>query len=108
MANILSRAIAKTLFAAGNDELRPVMSGVFVQFATDGTTFVATDAHKLVRYRRSDVKATGAATFILPRKPLNLLKNILSTSEGIVRVEYNATNARFSWELLLMVPSDRH
>ncbi len=95
--NILSRAIAKTLFAAGNDELRPVMSGVFVQFATDGTTFVATDAHKLVRYRRTDVKATGAATFILPRKPLNLLKNILSTSEGIVRVEYNATNARFSW-----------
>jgi len=58
---------------------------------------VATDAHKLVRYRRMDVKATGAASFILPRKPLNLLKNILSTSEGAVRVEYNATNARFSW-----------
>jgi len=94
---ILSRAISKTLFAAGNDELRPVMSGVFVQFATDGTTFVATDAHKLVRYRRMDVKATGAASFILPRKPLNLLKNILGTSEGAVRVEYNATNARFSW-----------
>ncbi|HTF04698.1 MAG TPA: DNA polymerase III subunit beta [Bacteroidia bacterium] len=94
---VLSRAVAKTLFAAGNDELRPVMSGVFVQFATDGTTFVATDAHKLVRYRRADVKATGAASFILPRKPLNLLKNILSTGEGVVRVEYNATNARFSW-----------
>lgn len=94
---ILSRAIGKTLFAAGNDELRPVMSGVFVQFAPDGTTFVATDAHKLVRYRRGDVKATGSASFILPRKPLNLLKNILSTTEGIVRVEYNATNARFSW-----------
>lgn len=95
--SILSRAIGKTLFAAGNDELRPVMSGVFVQFATDGTTFVATDAHKLVRYRRLDVKATGSATFIVPRKPLNLLKNILGTTEGIVRVEYNATNARFSW-----------
>lgn len=95
--HILSRAIGKTLFAAGNDELRPVMSGVFVQFAPDGTTFVATDAHKLVRYRRGDVKATGSASFILPRKPLNLLKNILSTTEGIVRVEYNTTNARFSW-----------
>lgn len=94
---ILSRAIGKTLFAAGNDELRPVMSGVFVQFAPDGTTFVATDAHKLVRYRRGDVKASGSASFILPRKPLNLLKNILGTTEGIVRVEYNATNARFSW-----------
>lgn len=94
---VLARAIGKTLFAAGNDELRPVMSGVFVQFAPDGTTFVATDAHKLVRYRRGDVKATGSASFILPRKPLNLLKNILSTTEGTVRVEYNATNARFSW-----------
>lgn len=95
--SILARAIGKTLFAAGNDELRPVMSGVFVQFAQDGTTFVATDAHKLVRYRRGDVKATGSASFILPRKPLNLLKNILGTTEGAVRVEYNATNARFSW-----------
>jgi DNA polymerase III subunit beta len=94
---VLARAISKTLFAAGNDELRPVMSGVFVQFAPDGTTFVATDAHKLVRYRRTDVKATGSASFILPRKPLNLLKNILGTAEGTVRVEYNATNARFSW-----------
>lgn len=94
---VLSRAIGKTLFAAGNDELRPVMSGVFVQFAPDGTTFVATDAHKLVRYRRLDVKANGSAAFIVPRKPLNLLKNILATNEGAVRVEYNATNARFSW-----------
>ena len=96
-AAVLGRAISKTLFAAGNDELRPVMSGVFVQFSPEGTTFVATDAHKLVRYRRSDVKATGSASFILPRKPLNLLKNILGGMEGIVRVEYNATNARFSW-----------
>lgn len=96
-ASVLGRAIAKTLFAAGNDELRPVMSGVFVQFATDSTTFVATDAHKLVRYRRNDIKATGAASFILPRKPLNLLKNVLGGVEGLVRVEYNATNARFSW-----------
>lgn len=94
---ILSRAIGRTLFAAGNDELRPVMSGVFVQFAPDGTTFVATDAHKLVRYRRLDVKSSASASFILPRKPLNLLKNILASNEGAVRVEYNTTNARFSW-----------
>jgi DNA polymerase-3 subunit beta len=96
-APVLGRAITKTLFAAGNDELRPVMSGVFVQFSPENTTFVATDAHKLVRYRRSDIKSTGSASFILPRKPLNLLKNVLGNVEGIVRVEYNATNARFSW-----------
>ncbi|MBI3509142.1 MAG: DNA polymerase III subunit beta [Bacteroidetes bacterium] len=96
-ASVLGRAIAKTLFAAGNDELRPVMSGVFVQFAPDSTTFVATDAHKLVRYRRTDIKASGSASFILPRKPLNLLKNVLVGVDGIIRVEYNATNARFTW-----------
>jgi DNA polymerase-3 subunit beta len=96
-SSVLSRAIGRTLFAAGNDELRPVMSGVFVQFAPDGTTFVATDAHKLVRYRRLDVKSSASASFILPRKPLNLLKNILAANEGAVRVEYNTTNARFSW-----------
>jgi DNA polymerase-3 subunit beta len=96
-AAVLSRAISKTLFAAGNDELRPVMSGVFVQFSPENTTFVATDAHKLVRYRRSDIKSSGNASFILPRKPLNLMKNILGNVEGIVRLEYNATNARLSW-----------
>lgn len=96
-ASILSRAISKTLFAAGNDELRPVMSGVFVALSTDGATFVATDAHKLVRYTRKDVKSTSNASFILPRKPLNLLKNVLGSVEGIVRVEYNPTNTRFSW-----------
>ncbi|HLG03206.1 MAG TPA: DNA polymerase III subunit beta [Bacteroidia bacterium] len=96
-ASVLGRAIAKTLFAAGNDDLRPVMSGVFVQFSPDSTTFVATDAHKLVRYRRTDIKTTGSASFILPRKPLNMLKNVLAGAEGIVHVEYNATNARFSW-----------
>jgi DNA polymerase-3 subunit beta len=96
-ASVLNRAITKTIFAAGNDELRPVMSGVFVQFTEENATFVATDAHKLVRYRRSDVKSTGAASFILPRKPLNLIKNSLSGVEGLVRVEYSATNASFSW-----------
>jgi DNA polymerase-3 subunit beta len=96
-AAVLSRAISKTLFAAGNDELRPVMSGVFVQFSPENTTFVATDAHKLVRYRRSDIKSSGSASFILPRKPLNLMKNVLGNVEGIVRLEYNATNARLSW-----------
>jgi len=53
-SELMSTAISKTLFATGNDELRPVMSGVFCQFSKDGLTFVATDAHKLVRYRRTD------------------------------------------------------
>ena len=72
---IMANAITKTLFAAGNDDLRPVMSGVFFQFSSDSLTFVATDAHKLVRYRRNDLKSDQTAEFIMPRKPLTILKS---------------------------------
>jgi len=97
-AGVLASAINKTIFATGNDELRPVMSGVFCQLSTNDVIFVATDAHKLVKYRRTDVKAQSAAAFILPKKPLNLLKNILSSVSGEVKIEYNNTNAFFSFE----------
>jgi len=96
--DILATAISKTIFAAGNDDLRPVMSGVFFQFSTEGLTFVATDAHKLVKYTREDVKASQVAEFIMPKKPLNLLKGILATSNEDVKVEYNDSNAKFSFE----------
>ncbi len=98
MGDILATAITKTIFAAGNDDLRPVMSGVFFQFSSEHLTFVATDAHKLVKYRRNDVKASEVAEFIMPKKPLNLLKGILSGSEEQVKVEYNDSNAKFSFE----------
>ena len=67
-AEVLQRAIEKTIFAAGNDDLRPVMSGIFCQFETDNVIFVATDAHKLVRYKRNDIKADSASSFIIPKK----------------------------------------
>ncbi len=94
-AAVLAEAINKTIFATGNDELRPVMSGVFCQLAPDSLTFVSTDAHKLVRYRRNDAKSKSAASFILPKKPLNLLKNILPNVVEKVKIEYNTTNAFF-------------
>ncbi|MAT90227.1 MAG: DNA polymerase III subunit beta [Flavobacteriaceae bacterium] len=96
--DILATAISKTLFASGNDDLRPVMSGVFFQFSSESLTFVATDAHKLVKYSRSDVKANETAEFIMPKKPLNLLKGILAGSEEEVTIEYNESNARFQFE----------
>ena len=96
--DVLATAISKTIFAAGNDDLRPVMSGVFFQFSTEGLTFVATDAHKLVRYTREDVKANQVAEFIMPKKPLNLLKGILAASEDDVTIEYNESNAKFTFE----------
>ncbi|MFB9058170.1 DNA polymerase III subunit beta [Mariniflexile ostreae] len=96
--HVLSTAISKTIFAAGNDDLRPVMSGVFFQFSTEGLTFVATDAHKLVKYTREDIKASQVAEFIMPKKPLNLLKSILAASEDDVTIEYNDSNAKFTFE----------
>ena len=96
--DILATAINKTIFAAGNDDLRPVMSGVFFQFSTEGLTFVATDAHKLVKYSREDVSASEVTEFIMPKKPLNLLKGILSASDEDVTIEYNDSNAKFSFE----------
>ena len=99
---LISKAINKTLFATGNDDLRPVMSGVFCQFSPQDITFVATDAHKLVRYRRTDSKATGSSSFILPKKPLNLLKSNLHGDED-VELEYNESNAIFSFKDIVLV-----
>ena len=97
-ADVLATAISKTIFAAGNDDLRPVMSGVFFQFSPHGLIFVATDAHKLVKYARTDVTASQVADFIMPKKPLNILKNILGTSGAEVKIEYNDSNAAFSFD----------
>ena len=102
-SNILATAISKTIFAAGNDDLRPVMSGVFFQFSTQGLTFVATDAHKLVKYTRTDVAANQTAEFIMPKKPLNLLKSVLGGSDNEVTIEYNDANAKFTFDNVVLI-----
>ena len=70
----------------------------FSQFSTENLTFVATDAHKLVKYQRNDVTASQVAEFIMPKKPLNLLKGILAGSESEVTIEYNDSNAKFIFD----------
>lgn len=95
---VLLEAINKTLFATGADELRPVMAGVYCQLSPDNITFVATDAHRLVRYRRTDTKSDVATSFILPKKPLTLLKNILYTQDAKVKIDYNDSNAFFTFD----------
>jgi DNA polymerase-3 subunit beta len=95
-SELLRTAFHKTLFATGNDELRPVMSGVYCEMTPEDLTFVATDAHKLVRYKRTDVAAEAVTSFILPKKPLIQLKNILADDEEVI-VEYDQTNAFFSF-----------
>ncbi|SFS74226.1 DNA polymerase III subunit beta [Sphingobacterium wenxiniae] len=96
-ASVLSEAINKTIFAVSNDELRPAMSGVLVQLAEQSATFVATDAHKLVRYRRTDVSTEKPTSFILPKKALTLLKSSLPSDDTQVSIEYNNTNAFFQF-----------
>jgi DNA polymerase III subunit beta len=102
-SHMLAQAVNKTIFATGNDELRLVLSGIFCELSPDDITFVATDAHKLVRYKRTDAKAQDSANFILPKKPMNLLKNILSSQEVPVTIEFNKTNAFFSFNNIHLI-----
>ena len=97
-ATVLLAGISKTLFATADDELRPVMGGIFVEADTEGINFVASDAHKLVRYKRTDAKADSSSSFILPKKPASLLRNILPREEGNVEVEFDDKNAFFNLE----------
>lgn len=94
-ASVLAEAINKTLFAVSNDELRPAMTGVYCQLSPESMTFVATDAHKLARYRRKDTQSDSTASFILPKKALVLLKSSLPVEDVNVAVEYNNTSAFF-------------
>ena len=100
---VLAEAISKTIFASGNDDLRPVMSGVFFRFSPEGLISVSTDAHKLVKYIRNDVFANETSEFIMPKKPLNLLKNILSSSNSDVKVDFNESNAKFTFDNISLV-----
>ncbi len=96
-ADVLACGFEKTVFATGNDEIRPVMTGVFMEMTNNGLNFVATDAHKLVRYRRLDIKTDVLASFIVPKKPINQLKTALSgKADETVIVEFNKTNASFT------------
>ena len=95
-AHELSQAISKTLFATSNDDLRPAMTGVYFQVESGRIIFVATDAHKLVKYTVHSVQGDVSANFILPKKALNLLKNALPSS-GDVELSFNKSNAFFNF-----------
>jgi DNA polymerase-3 subunit beta len=91
-SSALLTAINKTLFAVSNDDLRPAMTGVFFELDKKGLTAVATDAHRLVKYRRTDVSCPKADNFIVPRKPLNLLKSALPDNEDELKISYNSNH----------------
>jgi DNA polymerase-3 subunit beta len=101
--NALLSGITKTIFATADDEMRPVMNGVLFELSGAALTFVASDAHKLVRYKRLDVKADQEKSFILPKKPAALLKNVLVKENADVLLEFDDKNAKFTLEHYTMV-----
>ena len=92
----ISEAINKTIFATGNDELRPVMTGVFFEISNGVINCVATDAHRLSKYSRTDIDSTLETQFIMPKKPLNLIKTLLARESEPIRINYNETNVEFN------------
>ncbi len=102
-SEVLSRALNNTIFATSNDELRPAMTGVYVKLDETNTTFVATDSHRLIRYRRVDVASDMGHNMIIPRKALNLLKTTLPQENTNVSVEFNASNAFFDFNNVKMI-----
>jgi DNA polymerase-3 subunit beta len=101
-SSVVMQGITKTVFATSNDELRPAMTGVLFQIDENKITFVATDAHKLVRYAFSEVNSNVTTSFVVPKKALNVLKNSLSAGEE-VKLSFNKTNAFFSFGNVNMV-----
>tara|TARA_Y200000002_G_C22655077_1_gene653108 strand:+ start:148 stop:1275 length:1128 start_codon:yes stop_codon:yes gene_type:complete len=94
----LGIAINSTIFASGTDDLRPVMSGVFFQFNSESLKFVATDAHKLVKFETSKYTANEVSEFIMPKKPLQILKGILQGENSELTIQHNDSNAKFIFD----------
>ena len=101
--DVLLEGINRTLFAAGDEELRPVMNGVFFDLKKEAANLVASDSHKLVCYTRSDINAPEDSSFILPKKPANILKNLLVKIEDDIVISYDKTNAFFSFGSYRMI-----
>ncbi len=96
--DILSNGISRALFATADDELRPVMNGIYFDITEESVTFVASDGHKLVRDRNTTVKSGTSTSFILPKKPAKMLKDILSKSEGEAVIRFDDKNAEIKIE----------
>jgi DNA polymerase-3 subunit beta len=102
-SEVLAKAVNNTIFATSSDELRPAMTGVYVNLGEKNTTFVATDGHRLVRYRRTDIKSDNGSAIIIPRKALNLLKATLPSENTDVSIDFNLSNAFFKFGNIRMI-----
>ena len=98
LKEVLMNGINRAIFATADDELRPVMNGIYFDITTEGITLVASDGHKLVRSKTTAAHGNERAAFILPKKPALLLKNILPKESGQVTIEFDDRNAVFTLE----------
>ena len=102
-SQMLLNGISRSLFATADDELRPVMNGIYFDITTEDITMVASDGHKLVRCKTLAARGNERAAFILPKKPATLLKNLLPKESGMVVIEFDERNAVFTLESYRMV-----
>ncbi|MBR2360470.1 MAG: DNA polymerase III subunit beta [Bacteroidaceae bacterium] len=102
-ASTLLNGINRALFATADDELRPVMNGIYFDITTEDITMVASDGHKLVRNKNFATKGNEKAAFILPKKPATLLKNLLGKEQGSVSIDFDDRNATFTMPNYRMV-----
>jgi len=102
-SDILQSALHNTIFAVSSDDLRPAMTGIFVSISDTNTTFVATDGHRLVRFRRVDVASESANNMILPKKAMNQLMKSFPAENTIVKLEFTPSNAYFSFNNIQMI-----
>ena len=97
-AQVMIDNISRCIFATANDELRPIMNGVYFDLTPDALAIVASDGHKLVRNKNFLIKSETPASFDLPKKPANLLKNILSKDGGDVLIKFDDRNAEIKYD----------
>lgn len=102
-ADLMLNGLTKALFATANDDLRPVMNGIYMELTNEYFSFVASDGHKLVRYRRMEINSDENSAFILPKKPASLLKNVLNKVQDEVVLSFDDKNAFFSFAEYKMV-----
>ncbi len=102
-AQVLLNGINRAIFATADDELRPVMNGIYFDITTESLTMVASDGHKLVRSKTMSAHGNERAAFILPKKPAVLIKNLLPKEEGLVSIEFDERNAVFTLDNYRMV-----
>ncbi|MBR3726231.1 MAG: DNA polymerase III subunit beta [Prevotella sp.] len=93
----LNDNLTRSLFATAQDELRPVMNGIYFDLTPEALAVVASDGHKLVRNKNFNIKSETPASFILPKKPATLLKNMLGKEQGDVTIKFDERTAEISF-----------